>query len=90
MAIEGVLVRRECEEKWRAILWDPVPQFSVSLNSQIFNFHDFLLFRQYSKGVQEKSNVSGRVKYNSFLGPFPSEPHRKVSADEICLEFFQK
>ena len=41
MAIEGVLTRRECADKWCATLWAPGPQFSVSPNSQIFNLHDF-------------------------------------------------
>ena len=41
MAIEGVLARRKCAEKWCASFWDPVPQFSVSLNSEILNFQDF-------------------------------------------------
>ena len=40
MAIEGVLARRKCAEKWCATFWDPVPQFSVSLNREIFNLHD--------------------------------------------------
>ena len=41
MAIEGILSRRKCAEKWCATFWDPVPQFSVSLNSGILNFQDF-------------------------------------------------
>ena len=35
--IEGVLTR----QKWCATLWAPGLQFSVSPNSQLFNFHDF-------------------------------------------------
>ena len=40
MAIEGVLTRQKCAGKWCATLWDPVPQFSVTGNCEIFNFHD--------------------------------------------------
>ena len=41
IAIEGVLARQKCAEKWCAFLWAPGLQFSVSRNSQIFNFQDF-------------------------------------------------
>ena len=37
MAIEGVLTRQKCAEKWCATLWAPGLQFSVSPNSQIFS-----------------------------------------------------
>ena len=70
IAIEGVLASWECAEKWCATLWDPVPQFSVSPNCEIIFVHDFFLFRQYSKGVQGKSNVSGE-SYSIFCGIIP-------------------
>ena len=41
IAIEGVLTRQKCAEKWCATLWATGLQFSVSPNSQVFNFQDF-------------------------------------------------
>ena len=41
MAIEGVLTRQKCADKWCATLWDPCLANLVSQNSQIFNLHDF-------------------------------------------------
>jgi len=41
MAIEGVLTRQKCAEKWSVTLWALGLQCSVSPNNQIFNFHDF-------------------------------------------------
>ena len=52
MAIEGVLARRKCAEKWCATFWDPCSQFSVTGNCQIFNFHDFLHFGAPNGGPQ--------------------------------------
>ncbi len=40
MAIEGVLTRQKCADKWCATLWAPGLQFSVSPNRPILNFHD--------------------------------------------------
>ena len=41
MGFEGVLTRRKCAGKWCAAFWDPRAPDLVSLNSRIFNFHDF-------------------------------------------------
>ena len=41
MAIEGVLTRQKCAEKWCATFWDPCLANLVSQNSQILNFQDF-------------------------------------------------
>ena len=41
MAIEGVLTRQKCADKWCSTLWDPCLADLVSQNSKIFNFQDF-------------------------------------------------
>jgi len=40
MAIEGVLIRQKCAEKWCATLWDPRAPDLVAPNGEIFKFHN--------------------------------------------------
>ena len=79
MAIEGVLTRQKCAEKWCATLWAPGLQFSVSPNSQIFNFQDFrqIGILMYEKGPSKPSILSrvypGRTPLFFFLDISPPD-----------------
>ena len=62
------MTRQKCAGKWCATLWAPGLQFSVSLNSQIFNFQDLrqIEISMYQKWPSKPPTLS-RVVHVTFV-----------------------